>query len=211
MFQLFAGGTTFWLVTRQVHGRIVIGHNLPDLHILRQVNDDGAGTTGHREVKSLFHNPGNVLSFGYQVVVLGDGTADFDNRRFLKRVCANKRCAHLPGDSNDRDGIHLRIGQAGDKVGCPRAACGHAKAHFAGGSGVALGRKATALLVAGENSSDAVFVFGEGLVQRHAGSARVGEHMVDPVVDQALHENISTGLESAGLRQIAGIRLDSHC
>ena len=68
-----------------------------------------------------------------------------------------------------RDAVELGVGDGGDQVRGPRAAGGHADADLAGGSGVALGGEAPALLVAGQDHADLVAKSGQGLVQRDAG------------------------------------------
>ena len=62
--------------------------------------------------------------------------------------------ADLAGDRDHRDGVHVRVGDRGDEVGGARPGRGHADPDLAGGTGVALGRVAGALLVAHEDVAD---------------------------------------------------------
>ena len=48
---------------------------------------------------------------------------DADSVGLLKRIRPNERGGNLPGDNNHRDGIHQRIGNAGDGVGRAGAGC----------------------------------------------------------------------------------------
>ena len=119
---------------------------------------------------------GDVLGARDEVVMLGDGPADLDDRRFLEGVGADDRRADLAGDGDERHGIHLGVGQAGDEVGGARAAGGHAHADLAGAAGVALGREAAALLVPRQDGAQPVADAGQRLVNRHAGPAGIGEN-----------------------------------
>ena len=71
-----------------------------------------------------------------------------------KRAFADHRLGHLAGDGDQRHGIHVGVGDAGDEVGRAGAAGGHADARPAGGAGVAFGGKRAALLVARQDRAD---------------------------------------------------------
>ena len=64
--------------------------------------------------------------------------------------------ADLAGDGDERHGIQLGVGEAGDEVGGAGAAGGDADADLAGAAGVALGGEAAALLVARQNGAQPV-------------------------------------------------------
>ena len=127
---------------------------------------------------------------GHQVVVLGDAAADLDDRRFLKGVGADDRRADLAGDGQQRDAVELGVGDGGDQVRGARPAGGHADADASGGAGVALGGEPAALLVPRQNHANLVAEPRQGLVQRNAGPARIGENRVHAVVHQGLHDDI---------------------
>ncbi len=55
---------------------------------------------------------------------------------------------------------------------------------------VTLGGEPPPLLVPGENDADLVAKPGQGLVEGHARSARVGKHRVDPVIDESLYDDV---------------------
>ena len=133
-----------------------------------------------------------AMSFdvGDQVVVLGDAAADLDDRRLLEGVGADDRRAHLAGDGQQRNAVQLGVGDGRHQVRGARAAGGHAHADLAGAAGVALGGEAAALLVPRQDHAHLVAEAGQGLVQRHARPARVGEDRVHPVVDQRLHDDV---------------------
>ncbi len=76
---------------------------------------------------------------------------------------------------DQRDAVHLGVGDGGHQVQRAGAAGGHADAGLAGGAGVTLGREGAALLVARQDGAELVFEARERLVQRHARAAGVGE------------------------------------
>ena len=63
-----------------------------------------------------------------------------------------------------------------------------------GAAGVPLRRETAALLMTRQNGANLVLKARQGLMNRHAGAAGVGEHHLDAVVDQALHENVGARL-----------------
>ena len=122
--------------------------------------------------------------------MLRDAAADFDDRRFLKRIGADDLGGHLAGDRDQRNAVELGVGDGRDQVRRAGPARGHAHARLAGAAGDALGGKPAALFVPGQDGSQLVGKPREGLVQRHARPARVGENRVDAVVDQGLNQDI---------------------
>ena len=58
-------------------------------------------------------------------------------------------------------------------------------------AGVALGGEPAPLLVPRQDRAQLVFEPGEGLVQRHAGPARIGENHIHAMVHQRLNDDIS--------------------
>ena len=53
----------------------------------------------------------------HEVVVLGAVAGDADRVALLERIRADEMRRHLPGDADQRDGVHHRVGEAGDGVG----------------------------------------------------------------------------------------------
>ena len=178
------------MVARQVHGRVVVGHDLRQLDIFWQVDEHRAGAAGRRDVKGLPHHAGDVVGVGHEVVVLRDPAADLDDRRLLEGVGADHARSHLAGERDERHAVHLRVGDRRHEVERARAARGHAHARPAGRAGIALGREAAPLLMPRQDGADLVLVFRERLVQRHARPARVGEDHVHALADQRFDDHI---------------------
>ena len=186
------------LVTGQIHRRIVVRHGHSLLHVLGNVDEDRAGATRAGDVKRFLEDPREILGARDQIVMFGDRPAHLDDGRLLKGVGADDAGADLAGNGEERRRIHFRVGEAGDEVGSAGAAGGDANADFAGSAGIALGRKTAALFVARQNGPQAVADAGERLVDRHAGSAGISEDRVHAVIQQALHQNVGSGLRRRG-------------
>ena len=95
----------------------------------------------------------------------------------LKSSLADHRLWNLSGDRHKRDGVHVRVGDAGDEVGGAGATGGHADTGLAGGSGVPLSGENPALFVPGQDGANLLGA-GQRLMELHAGAARVGKDCV---------------------------------
>ena len=72
----------------------------------------------------------------------------------LERVVADDRGRHLAGDRDDRDRVHLRVGEGGHEVAAAGAGRRHRDADLAGRPRIPLGRVARALLVPAQDVPD---------------------------------------------------------
>ena len=108
----------------------------------------------------------------------------------LESAFANHRLRHLPGDGDERDRIHVSVGNAGDEVRGAGSAGAHANPRPARGARVALSGESPALFVPRQNGADFPGPR-QRLMQFHAGAAGVGEDRVHPFSLQGLNENIA--------------------
>ena len=104
------GLALFDVIARQVHRRVVVGHDLRLLHVLRHVDQHRARPARRGDVKRLAHDAGHVVDVGHQIMVLGDAAADFDDRRFLKGIGADHGGPDLAGDGDQRNAVQLGVG-----------------------------------------------------------------------------------------------------
>ena len=86
--------------------------------------------------------------------MLGDPSADFDNRRFLKRIGSDHAGRHLARQAYQRDTVQFRVCDGRHKIRRPGTACCHRNADFTGAPRVPLGGKRPTLFVARKNSAD---------------------------------------------------------
>ncbi len=120
------------------------------------------------------------------------GRGDADRIAFLEGVVADEVGRHLPGDADDRDGIHQRVGQAGHGVGRARARGHQHHADLAGRAGIALGGVHGRLLVAHQHMAQPVLLE-ERIVDRKDGATGIAEDDLDFLVDQGFHQQIGAG------------------
>ena len=87
-------------VPGEVDGLVPIRHGELLLDVFGDVDEDRA------EVAGGGNNARNVVDVEDELVVLGDGSDDFDNGGFLEGVDANHAPGDLAGDGDDGDVVH---------------------------------------------------------------------------------------------------------
>lgn len=166
-------------VAGQVHGRRPAERGLRLEGVLGDVDEDGARTAGGGDMEGLGDGVRDVLGLGDEEVVLGDRHRDADDVRLLEGVRADRRGGDLAGDRDQRDGVHVGVGDRGDQVGGAGARGGHADADLAGGLRVAGGGVSGALLVTDQHMTDPGGVH-HRVVRRKDGAAGDAEYRVGP-------------------------------
>ena len=160
------------------------------LDVFRYIDDHRAGPTAGGYLERLFHHDRDFVDIGDEVAVFHHRQGHPVKVSLLESTLADHRLRHLTGDGDQRDRIHVRVGNASDEVGGAGAAGGHADACLAVGTSVALSRKRTTLLVSRQDGAN-LFRTGQRLVQLHARSARVGEQGVHTLPLQGFDENLT--------------------
>ena len=164
---------------------------LGKLHVLRDINHNGAGPPVGRHIKGLMQNARQVIDVLHQPVVLGAGTGDANCVAFLERVIANQMGWHLPRQADHRDRIKQSVGEAGDRVGGAGAGGHQHNAAFAGGARITFGRMGGPLLMAHQYVLYLVLL--ENLVVN--GKYRtpgIAKYMFHPVIGQSLQHDLGT-------------------
>ena len=179
------------LVAGQFHLRRPGEGALTLQHVLGDVDQHRARSAGGGDVKGLGDHPGDVVAIADQEVVLGDRHGHAGDVGFLEGVGADQRPAHLPGDGDHRNGIHLRVGQRGDQVRRTRAGGGHHDPHSAGGMGVTAGGVPGALLVADQHVPNLGGVE-QRVIQRQDRATGDAEDQVDVELLQRAHHRFGT-------------------
>ena len=105
------------LVPRQVDALGPTPGRLRKEHVLREVDQDGARAAGRGDVERLAHGLGDERGVLHQEVVLRDGHRDAGDVGLLEGVIAHHGGRHLPGDRDERDRVHLRVGDRRHEVG----------------------------------------------------------------------------------------------
>ena len=176
-----------------------LGHD----HVLWQVDHHGAGPAGARDVVGLADHAAEIVSVLHQIVVLGAGPGDPHRVGFLKRVVADHVGRHLPGQADDGDAVHERIGEPGDAVGGAGAGGDQHRADPAGGARIALGGVDGALLVPHQDVAQLVLLE-DGVVDRQDRAAGIAEHDIYAEIDQSADNQFGPGQLCRGV--ILGIR-----
>ena len=169
--------------------RVVRKLYLLSLHVLRHVDDDGAGPSGVGDVEGLFDHLGDLQWVHDQRVVLGDGESDARGVGLLEGIGTDGGARHLSDDGDYRDGVHLGGRDAGYEVGRSRAGRGPADADPAGYAGVAVGGVGGSLLVTSQDVPE-LRVLGKRLVERQDCSAGKTEDLYDALTYQALAQQL---------------------
>lgn len=177
--------------------------------VLGDVDEDGAGAAGGGDVEGLGDGVRDVLGLGDQEVVLGDRHRDAADVGFLEGVGADGLGGDLSGDRDERDGVHVRVGDRGDQVGGAGARGGHADADLAGGLRVPGGGVVGALLVADQDVADPGRVHHRvvGGEDRAAGNAeyRVGADFLERTDEGLRARDVLNG--DGRLSAVTGARL----
>ena len=160
--------------------------------ILHNVDENGTGTAAAGQSKGLADDIGQLVDVADQISTLGDGHHDTGNVNLLEGVLTDQVLAHVAGDEHHRGRIHVGGGDTGGQVGGAGAGSGHADAHLAGGAGVAVRRVGSALLVGGQDVGDTISVAIQLIVDVQDGAAGIAEHSVDPLLQQAFHQDLGT-------------------
>ena len=160
-----------------------------ELHVLGNVDHDRTGATGAGDVERLVQHARQILDVLHQPVVLGAGARDADRIALLEGVVADQVRWHLAGDAHDGNGIHQRIGEPGDGIGCTGSGGDQHDADFAGGARVALGRVHGAAFLPHQHVLD--FLLLEQLVvDRQHGPAGIAEDVRHALVGQRPYDHL---------------------
>ncbi len=163
-----------------------------ELHVLGDVHQHRPRAPRGGDVKRLMHGVGQVLGVRHQPVMLGAGAGDAHGVGFLKGVGADHERRHLTGQHHQRDAVHQRIGQAGDRIGRagPRGDQHHTRPP--GRARVALGGMHRALFVTHEDMADPLLL--EDLViDRQHRAAGISEHDVHTLILEGLNHHFCSG------------------
>ena len=175
-----------------MHRRIVIGLFVQGgvLDVFGNVDQHRAGPASRSDMKRLFDDPRKIGDIGHQIVVFGNRTTDFDDRRFLECVRADHSRRDLSGDGDHGATVEFGVGESGDQIRGSGAAGGDTDPHPSGTAGITLGRECPPLFVPWQDRPQFIGSHRERLVNRHAGPARIREDHVHPLANQGFDKNV---------------------
>ena len=153
----------------------------------------GPGRPGGGDLERLVQGARQFVHVLHQPIVLGAGPGDADRVAFLEGVGADQMGGHLAGEHDQRNGIHQRVGEAGDRIGGAGARGHQHHARLAGGAGIAFGGMSGALLVAHQHMGDAIRRLEERVIDRQHRAAGIAENMGDALVLERAHHHLRAG------------------
>ena len=129
------------------------------------------------------HDTGDIVCALDQIVVLGAGPGDAGGIRLLEGVVADQMGWHLAGKADDRDRIHQRVGQAGNRIGRTGPRGDEDDADLAGRARVTFRRVHGPAFLPHQEMAQLVLLE-DFVIDRQHGSARIAENRIDALVDQ---------------------------
>ena len=150
---------------------------LGELDVLRDIDHDRSRPPAGGDMERLVQHARQILDALDQIIMLGAWPRDADRVGFLERVVADQVRRNLPGDADDRDRIHQRVGQAGHRIGGAGSRGDQHAADLAGRARIAFRRVHRALLVPHQDVLH-LFLREDGVVDRQHRAARIAEQML---------------------------------
>ena len=163
-----------------------------ELHVLGNVDDDRTRPPVRGDVERLVQDARQVLDAAHQIIVLGAVAGDAGRVAFLERVRADQVGRHLAGDADERNGVHQRVGEAGDRVGRAGPRGDQQHADLAGRARIALGGVRRPPFLTDENVTDLVLVE-DRVVDRQHRAAGIAEDELDALILERLDHHFGAG------------------
>ena len=146
-------------------------------YVFGYVYEHGAGPARTRNIKGLFYDPWQIPHVFDKVVMLGAGAGYADDIGLLKGVVADKHSAYLPGENDQRHGVHVSAGNAGHRVRRTGTGRNQGYTHSSRGAGIAIRCMDGTLLVPHEDLAYVCSVECIGNVKD--GSTRIAENRIN--------------------------------
>ena len=109
----------------------------------------------------------------------------------LAGILPDRVRGHLPRQDDHRDGVHVRGGDAGDRVGHARTAGDQAYAHLLGGARVGIGGMHRGLLMANQDVLE-LFLLEDGVVDIENRATGIAKDMLDTFFLKASNDDFCT-------------------
>ena len=160
-----------------------------ELHILGDVDHHRTRPAGAGDVEGLVQDARQILDVLDQPVVLGAGPGDADGIALLEGVVADQMRRHLAGDADDGDGIHQRVGEAGDGIGGAGPGGDQHHADLAGRSRIAFRRMHRAAFLAHQHVLD-LLLLEQLVIDRQHRAAGIAEDVLDALIGKRPNDHL---------------------
>ena len=127
-------------------------------HVFRNIHHHRAWAAAARNMERLFHRLGEMFGVFHQKIVLDDGSGDANGVAFLKRIQPNGVRGHLARDDDHWNAVHVGGGNTGNGIRYAWARRDQRHADIARGTGIAVSRVHSSLLVAHQHVLNAVLL-----------------------------------------------------
>ncbi len=135
------------LVSRKIYGWIKVAVKRVLRHILRDIDENGAGPSCGGDMMRFPCNSRKIIGVLHEVVVLHDGHGNAENISFLKSVFAEHPENLLARKDDHWNGVHLGCHQPRDGVSCSRTGGHQDSRRLSGCPSIAVGHMDCALFV----------------------------------------------------------------
>ncbi len=184
------------LVSGKIAGQVDLARVVP-VHervgdVLRNVDEHRPRPPGCRHMKGLVDHLRNVVGRGDEPVVFRDAHRDARRVALLERVGPDRCPRHLSRDDDQRDRVHVGVGERRDDVRGTRPARHHRHPRPPGHVGITLRCMARPLLVADEDVTDRRVE--DRVVDGEDGAAGEAEDHLHSFGFQAPYEGLSPGV-----------------
>ena len=166
-----AFGAGFIGADAHVFGIGKINQFLLDIH--GNINEDGAGPAGARDIERFFKNAPDLGRVLDEVAVLDEGFNSAGDVHFLENVTSQQFGRNLPSDDDKGYRIHVRCGNACNQISGTGTGGYDTDAGFPSHSGVTIGGVPRILLSADQDMAN--IRLAEGIIKGTNGSSWITE------------------------------------
>ena len=163
-----------------------------ELDVFRDVDHHRSRAAVRRDIECFVDHARKIGDVLHEIIVFRAGARDADRVALLECVVADEVCRHLTGDHDDRDRIHQRVGETGNRVGRTRTRRHEHRADLARRARVTFCRVHGTLLVPHEDVAE-LLLLEQRVVDRQHRAARVAENVLDALIDERLDHHLRPG------------------
>ena len=171
--------------------------------ILRQIDQDGAGTPAFRDLEGLGDHLRNPHRVPDNDRVFHDRHRHAEHVDFLEGIRPHQSGRHLAGQDDHRHAVQIGIGDAGQEIGGARPGGREAHAGLAGQARLGVGSERRRLFMTHQDMLQGRA--GQRVIDGHDGAARITENPGHAEILQRPHDPVRTRVAGACLGRGLGL------